>query len=330
MLTAAERHQLLVEWNDTATDYPRDKCLHQLFEQQVERTPEAVAVVFEDQQLTYRELNERANQLAHHLRRLGVAPQTLVGLCLKRSPELIIGVLGILKAGGAYLPLDAAYPPQRLKFIVEDAAIRFLVTTEALRERLPTSAVQVVCLDGDSPPWKTAACHNPTNETLPDHLAYVIYTSGSTGVPKGVMLEHRSVVNFLHSMRNLPGISERDVVLAFTSISFDMSVLELFLPLIVGARFVIDAGFSSRRWCVAGENDHGKRRNDSPGYSRDVDNVGESRLVRRQETYSLVWGRSSVRQPGPRATCSQRNTVELVWPDGNHRLFLRQTHRRAR
>ena len=139
-------------------------------------------MVFEDQQLTYRELNERANQLAHYLRRLGVAPETLVGLCLERSPELIIGILGILKAGGAYLPLDADYPPQRLTFIFEDAAIRFLVTTEALRERLPTSAVQVVCLDGDSPPWKTAAVpqsdeRNPAGSSRLRHLYLRVHGS---------------------------------------------------------------------------------------------------------------------------------------------------------
>ena len=147
LLTAGERQQLLVEWNDTAVDYPSDLCVHELFEQQVEKTPDAVAVVFEDQQLTYRELNARANQLAHHLRSQGVGPETLVGLCVERSIELVVGILGILKAGGAYLPLDADYPSQRLQFMLADAAASHLVSQAALLSRIPTADCQVTCLD---------------------------------------------------------------------------------------------------------------------------------------------------------------------------------------
>ncbi len=195
LLSESERRQLLVEWNDTAVDYPADRCVHELFEQQVASTPDAVAVVCGDQQLSYRELNQRANQLAHHLRALGVGAETLVGLCLERSAELIIGILGILKAGGAYLPLDADDPPARLEFMLADADVLFLVTQQSLVDGLPVSDCQVVCLDREQAPWRVGRIESRLNITA-GNLAYVMYTSGSTGMPKGVAVEHRSIAGW--------------------------------------------------------------------------------------------------------------------------------------
>ncbi|HEY9599838.1 MAG TPA: AMP-binding protein, partial [Cyanophyceae cyanobacterium] len=186
LLTAAERHQLLIEWNQTETDYPKDKCIHQLFEEQVEKTPDAVAVVLGEQQLTYRELNCRANQLAHYLQKLGVKPEVLVGICADQSLEMVIGLLGILKAGGAYVPLDPAYPSDRLTFMLEDAKVSVLLTQHSLIEKLPNHQGITVCLDTD---WKTIereSQENSPNRGDSQNLAYVIYTSGSTGQPKGV------------------------------------------------------------------------------------------------------------------------------------------------
>ena len=234
----SERHQLLVEWNATSSDYPRDQCLHELFEAQVDRTPDAVAVVFEDRQVSYRELNERANQVAHALRRLGVLSDTLVGLCLERSPEMVIGILGILKAGGAYLPLDADYPPQRLEFMLQDAALQFLVTTKALQKRLPVNEAQVVCLNGDSQLWKSEACHNPTNKTLPRHLAYVMYTSGSTGMPKGVEILHQGIVRLLFGV-NYASLDGSRTLLHLSPSTFDASTFEIWGALLHGARCVL-------------------------------------------------------------------------------------------
>jgi amino acid adenylation domain-containing protein len=239
LLTPAERQQLLVAWNATAADYPQDQYLQQLFEAQAARTPDAVAVVCEDQQLTYRELNRRANQLAHYLRGHGVGPEVLVGICMERSLELVVGLLGILKAGGAYVPLDPAYPPARLAFMLDDSQAPVLLTHQCLLAGLPAHQAQVVCLDAD---WGAIAQEpeeNPARGTAADPLAYVIYTSGSTGQPKGVQIPHRAVVNFLESMRQQPGLREHDVLLAVTTLSFDIAALEVFLPLIVGARVVL-------------------------------------------------------------------------------------------
>lgn len=235
MMTERERHQLLVEWNDTAADFPHDKCVHELFEQQASRTPDAVAVVFETQELTYRDLNQRANLLAHHLRNLDVGRETLVGLCLDRSPELVVGILGILKAGGAYVPLDADYPPERLQFMLDDAGLKFLVTQQTLLNRLPAADCQAVCLDTDTSKFQNSARSNPSPATEANNLAYVMFTSGSTGRPKGVQISHRAVVNLLTSMAAEPGLTSDDRLLSVTRPTFDISVLELLLPLSVGA-----------------------------------------------------------------------------------------------
>ncbi|HEC84909.1 MAG TPA: amino acid adenylation domain-containing protein, partial [Thioploca sp.] len=239
MLTKAEQHQLLVEWNDTAAVYPKEKCIHQLFEAQVEQTPDAVAVVFEDQQLTYQALNVRANQLAHHLQTLGVGPEVLVGICVERSFEMVIGLLGILKAGGAYVPLDPSYPKERLALILEDANVSVLLTQERLIVELPKHQAQSICFDSDWETFSDAPSNNPATTVEPKNSAYVIYTSGSTGKPKGVVISHQSVVNFLSAMQYSPGLTEQDILLAVTTISFDIAVLELYLPLMVGAQIVL-------------------------------------------------------------------------------------------
>ena len=239
LLTEPERHQLLVEWNDTATDYPRQQCIHDLFESQVERTPDWIAVVFEDQQLTYSELNRRANQVAHYLRKRSVGPEVRVGICVERSIEMMVGLLGILKAGGAYVPLDPQYPQERLAFMLEDSEVPVLLTQQRLLKSLPMHGAEVVCLDTD---WKAIARESEQNlirAATADDLAYVIYTSGSTGKPKGVQVPHRAVVNFLTSMRQQPGLTSDDTLLAVTTLSFDIAGLELYLPIIVGARLVI-------------------------------------------------------------------------------------------
>ncbi|NEQ21473.1 MAG: AMP-binding protein [Microcoleus sp. SIO2G3] len=239
LLTAAEQHQLLFEWNDTQTDYPKHQCIHELFEAQVEQSPDAIAVVFEDRYLTYRQLNDRANQLAHYLQLLGVRPEVLVGICVERSLEMVIGLLGILKAGGAYIPLDPALPQERLKFMLEDSQVSVLLTESDQLAKLLQHQAKVLCLDTI---WQTIEKYsdsNPNTGVTPDNLAYTIYTSGSTGKPKGVQVLHQGVVNFLASMSQAPGLCAGDVLLAVTTISFDIAVLELFLPLSVGARVVV-------------------------------------------------------------------------------------------
>ena len=238
LLTPAERHQLLVEWNNTWADYPQDKCIHQLFEEQVERWPDAIALVFEDEQLTYQELNQRANQLAHHLRNLDVGPEVLVGICVERSLEMVVGLLGILKAGGAYVPLDPNYPSERLAFMLEDSSVPVLLTQERLVEKLPHSAC-VVCLDSD---WEKFAVHskeNPSTPVKPKNLAYVIYTSGSTGKPKGVLIQHESLVNYTTVATAEYEIDQGDHFLQFSSISFDVSAEEIYTSLTSGATLVL-------------------------------------------------------------------------------------------
>ncbi|MBP5975680.1 amino acid adenylation domain-containing protein [Brasilonema sp. CT11] len=239
MLTASEQQQLLVEWNDTGVNYPQDKCIHQLFEEQVQRTPDAVAVVFENQQLTYHELNCRANQLAHYLLSLGVGADVLVGICVERSLEMIVGLLGILKAGGAYIPLDPEYPQERLRFILEDAQVSVLLSQQHLVEKLPECQAQLISLDTNWQLISQLSQENPITDIQASNLAYVIYTSGSTGQPKGVQISHQSVNNFLSAMQQRPGITKQDTLLAITTISFDIAALEIFLPITVGASMVI-------------------------------------------------------------------------------------------
>jgi microcystin synthetase protein McyA len=241
-LSPAEQDRLLT-WNATKRPYPDKQCLHELFEAQAHQSPDAVAVVFEGRQLTYRELDRRANRLAHHLRSLGVGPEVLVGVALERSEVLLVALLAVLKAGGAYVPLDPTYPSERLAYILQDSQAPVLLTQPSLQGSLPDYQGQTVVLDSEGAPTQAAPSDSdaaPANTGVtPQHLAYVIYTSGSTGKPKGVRVQHRSVANFLHSMAQEPGLTADDTLVAVTTFSFDISILELFLPLTVGARVVV-------------------------------------------------------------------------------------------
>jgi amino acid adenylation domain-containing protein len=288
LLTPQEQQQLLVECNNTSYNYS-NLCIHQLFEKQVKRTPDKIAVVFESQRLTYKELNQKANQLARYLQSLGVTRETRIGICLERSEKMLIGLLGILKAGGTYIPLDPAFPQERLRFMVEDSGVNFLITDSEtspltpllIKERGTESATllvdkkrgtesittlpdkemgkesttpllykergdkaqlyrgEVINLDNDWELIEKQSCENLPPQTTPKNLAYIIYTSGSTGKPKGVQIMHQSLVNCLESMQQKPGLLESDVLLSVTTLSFDIAGLELYLPLITGARLVI-------------------------------------------------------------------------------------------
>ena len=252
MLTKQEKHQLLVGWNDTKAEYPKDKCIHELFEKQVEKTPDAIALVFEDRQLTYQELNNRANQLGYYLRKRRVGPEVPVGICVKRSVEMVVGLLGILKAGGAYVPLDPNYPVERLDFMLADAHVEVLLTQDGLLEEVGSRMddgdrrsshldryMERICLDGD---WEQIARESgakPEITVTADNLAYVIYTSGSTGKPKGVAIEHRNTVGFLSWVHATFTQEELSAVLAATSICFDLSVFEIFAPLTCGGTIIL-------------------------------------------------------------------------------------------
>ena len=237
LLTESERHQILVHWNDTKIDYPRDRCIHELFENQVERAPNSVAVVSENEELSYGELNQRANQLANYLKNRGVGSNTFVGICVERSLEMIIAVLAILKTGAAYVPLDPEYPKQRLTFMLQDAAVMVILTQQRLLQTLPEHWTRV-CLDAD---WPKIARENQTNlgsKASSQDLAYVIYTSGSTGKPKGVAVSHRAV-NRLVTNTNYVQLTPDDGIAQASSFSFDASTFEIWGALLCGARLII-------------------------------------------------------------------------------------------
>ncbi len=250
LLTATERRQVLTSWNATATAYPAEACIHSLFEAQARRTPDATALIVQGQELSYAALNRRANQLAHYLQSLGVGPDVLVGICVERSPEMVVGLLGILKAGSAYVPLDPTYPQERLAFMIEDAQVSVLLTNREIGDRRLENAParqspisnlqsQIVHLDTDWDRISQQPETNPASSVTAAHLAYVIYTSGSTGKPKGVMICHRNVVNFFAGMDERVEHDGAETLLAVTSISFDISVLELFWTLTRGMRVVL-------------------------------------------------------------------------------------------
>ncbi len=240
ILDMAERSQLLEEWTGpVTTTSPSEGCIHQLFEAQVARTPDTIAVVFGDQHLTYALLNKRANQLAHHLQGLGIGPDVRVAVCLERNVRLLECLLAIFKAGGAYIPLDPDYPPDRITLTLEDAQMPLLVTQQSLLGTLPANVPQMVLMDTV---WSRIAQQPltaPPLHLVPENLAYMIYTSGSTGMPKGVQIPHRAFVNFLQAMIHAPGLHPSDRLLAITSLSFDIAGLELWLPLLVGAQVVL-------------------------------------------------------------------------------------------
>jgi surfactin family lipopeptide synthetase A len=239
ILTADENKELLVDRNATARAFESDQTIQQQIEAQVDRTPASIAVGFEGGHLSYQALNQKANQLAHHLQTMGVGPDVLVGVALERSEWMLVALLGVLKAGGAYVPMDPDYPEARLSYMLEHSGVRVLLSQESIQEQLPEHSAQVVCLDSDWDSISQLSTDRPEATARPEHLAYVIYTSGSTGKPKGVEVPHRAVVNFLNSMAEKPGMSARDVLLAVTTLSFDIAVLELYLPLTVGGRVQI-------------------------------------------------------------------------------------------
>ena len=227
------------EANQTYAEYPRERCLHELLTERAASLGDTVAVECDGQSLSYAELHQRSNQLARLLQAKGVSAEVLVGLCVERSIAIVVGLLGILKAGGAYVPLDPSYPCDRVKYVLEDAHVRVLLTQEALLSRLPETSAEVICLDGDERAISKQDGGPVVANVGPQNLAYVIYTSGSTGKPKGVMLEHRSLVNFLCSMQREPGATPNDALVAVTTLSFDIAGLELYLPLLAGGRVVI-------------------------------------------------------------------------------------------
>jgi amino acid adenylation domain-containing protein len=254
IMAEPERRQIIRAWNDSVEDYPKEKCIHELFEAQAERTPEAIALEYQDQRITYRELDRKANQLAHYLVHLGIGREKRVGICIERSIEMVVGLMGILKAGGAYVPLDPAYPKERLRFTLEDAQVAVLLTHEKLvddrgwrmEDGDPPSSIldprlQVVFVDRDLPMIEQQSDENPIIQIDSHNLAYVIYTSGSTGLPKGVQIAHRSLVNCVWCMQQQFGLTAEDKWLALTTLGFDITGLEIFLPLITGARVVLAA-----------------------------------------------------------------------------------------
>jgi amino acid adenylation domain-containing protein/non-ribosomal peptide synthase protein (TIGR01720 family) len=237
-LAETEKHQLLLEWNQTQTTFKKLACIHQLFETQAEQTPDVIAIVDSHQQLSYQQLNKTANQLAHHLQKQGVQPEQTIGICLERSCEMVIALLAVLKVGAAYIPLDPAYPQDRLSFIIDNAQISLIITQKSLNH-LQLPCKNILNLDED---WSIIAQEKTDNfyhNVTLENLAYIIYTSGSTGQPKGVQISHHALTNFLFAINKNLDLTPSDVLLSVTSLSFDIAALELYLPLIVGARVVI-------------------------------------------------------------------------------------------
>jgi len=244
ILTSDEQQTLLIDWNHTQVDYPKDKCIHELFEQKAKAHPESIAVVFEDTVLTYDALDKKSTLLARYLREIGVRPDTLVGICVERSLMMITGLLGIIKSGGAYVPLDPEFPKERLSYMVRNSKASIILSQSGLMEKvsgITDANTRVIFLDKE---WRKIEKHAKKTKTLknqvqPHDLAYVIYTSGSTGKPKGVMIPHQALTNFLMAMGRRPGLTSEDRLLAVTTYSFDIAWLELFLPLVNGARCYI-------------------------------------------------------------------------------------------
>src|SRR5579871_6821755 len=236
MVQKSVRLRPLAEWNSTAMPFPSDKCAHELFEQQAAVTPDSLAVGYEQASLTYRQLNGQANQLAHHLRRLGVGPDSLVGISMERSLDVVVGIYGILKAGGAYVPLDPAYPQERLEFMLEDAKAKVLLTKASLAGKFGKTAAKVVCVDVEADEIVKESRENPSPVATPDNLIYVIYTSGSTGRPKGAGVYHRGFTNLMHWFVTEFGIDAKDNSLLVSSLSFDLTQKNLYGTLMRGGQ----------------------------------------------------------------------------------------------
>jgi amino acid adenylation domain-containing protein len=240
MLSKAERQTILVEWNQTVAEYPQETCLHHLFEQRAQRSPNAVAVVLGAEEITYRALNEKANRLANYLRKRGIDTESLIGIYLERSIDMVVALLAVLKAGGSYVPLDPAYPPERIGFILEDAGVAVLMSESTLLGALaPEHKNNAIALDAFATEIAKESQQAPVVNMKSENLAYVLYTSGSTGKPKGVQITHRNLVNFLCSMQREPGLTAKDVLVGVTTLSFDIAGLEIYLPLISGARLLL-------------------------------------------------------------------------------------------
>ncbi|VEP15783.1 conserved hypothetical protein [Hyella patelloides LEGE 07179] len=259
ILSAAEKHQILEEWNDTSVDYPQDRCIHQLFEAQAEQTPDALAVVYEKEQLSYQELNQRANQLAHHLQTLGVKSETLVGICVDRSLDFIIGLLGILKAGGVYVPLDPSYPQARLSYMLSDSQISVLLTQQKLLAGLSEHQADTVCLDTDWSVISGQSKDNLISSVTTNNLAYVIYTSGSTGNPKGVLVAHKNLLNLVFWHQRTFKVNSADRATQLAKTAFDASVWEIFPYLAAGASIhlvkpeLLNSPLQLQNWLVSKE-----------------------------------------------------------------------------
>jgi amino acid adenylation domain-containing protein len=247
ILSEPEQQQLRSEWNGNSLDQPNELNAHQLFEAQAERTPDAIAACFEDEQLTYQQLNQRANQLAHHLCALGVRAEVTVGMCLERSLDTVVGLLAILKAGGVYLPLDPEFPKERMAFMLADAKVAVLLTQQSLLARLPETTAKVVCLDSGLTSFAQEDTGNLDCPILPANLAYVIYTSGSTGQPKGVLISHAAIADHCRDIQKYYQLSSKDRVLQFASLSFDVSLEQILPTLIVGATLVL---ISAKMWPI--------------------------------------------------------------------------------
>ncbi|HEU4869658.1 MAG TPA: amino acid adenylation domain-containing protein [Pyrinomonadaceae bacterium] len=239
LLTAAEREQILVDWNNTATEHDREVCVHQLVEAQAARTPEAVALIFADQRVTYAELNRRANQLAHYLKERGVGPETRVGILLERSVEMAVALLAILKAGGAYVAFDSTYPPERLRYMFEDSGVALILTEQGVMASQPELSVQSILIDVERDSIAARDSQNPASDTHPANIVYLVYTSGSTGRPKGILIEHRSLVNAAYAFINKHRMTERDRLLQFASLSFDVAAEEFFSSWLTGGCIVM-------------------------------------------------------------------------------------------
>ena len=239
IMAPAERRRIVEEWNSATREYPRDLCIHHLFEQQVERTPDAIAVVFHDTRISYRSLNRRANRLAHHLQSLRVGPDVLVGLYIERSLDMVIGVLAILKAGGAYVPLDPAYPQERLAFMLADSRAKIVLTQPHLLQHVPEHAGTTICLDSRGTQFESHPDNNPVTATRPESLAYVIYTSGSTGTPKGVAMRHRPLVNLITWQLRQTSVGKPGNTAQFSPMSFDVSFQEIFSTWCEGGTLVL-------------------------------------------------------------------------------------------
>lgn len=259
ILPEADRNRVLVEWNLTFRDFAQDSCVHELFEAQVRRNPEAVAVVFQGQVLSFAALNGRANRLARHLRQLGIGPDTPVGICADRSFELMVGLLAVLKAGGAFVPLDPEYPDERLSYMLRDCAAPVVLTTTTLASRVPRCEAELVAIDGIEPALAGLSNENLPRLATPENLAYTLYTSGSTGLPKGVLIPHRGICNHMQWVRETLDLGPNDRLLQFTSISFDAAMLELLAPLNCGARLILadPGGHRDPAYLIRAVRDHG-------------------------------------------------------------------------